>query len=94
MSKSDKKEVRLRIEKTVNQSLKSIALVETKKSQKLVKKFSKDIASIVLSQLKKEEKDLADSKDEEVVNAKKKTPGKKSVKKQSASKASSKNSLK
>ncbi len=93
MSKSDKKEVRLKIEKTISQALKSIALVETKKSQKLVKKFSKDIASIVVSQLKKKEKDQDGSKDKEIVKLKKKTPVKKSASKQTGSEASNKKGL-
>lgn len=93
MNKSDKKEVRLKIEKTISQALKSIALVETKKSQKLVRKFSKDIASIVLSQLKKKEKDQAGAQDKEIVKLKKKTPGKKSVSKPTGKEVSNKKSL-
>ena len=94
MSKSDKKEVRLKIENTVNLALKSIALVETKKSQKLVKNFSKDISSIVLSQLKKKEKDQAAPKDKEAGKLRKKTSSKKSTTKQTTKEPSIKTGLK
>lgn len=59
MKKSDKKEIRAKVEKAINHALQSISLIETKKTQKLVKKFTKEIASVVLDQIKEKIKQSA-----------------------------------
>ena len=53
MSKADKKEIRSKVEKAIYPALTSISLIESKKTQKLVKKFAKEISSVILDQLKK-----------------------------------------